>query len=123
MNSPTRDIIRTAMLAAFSLGVVSSARGSLIVYEGFDYGSSSSLLNGSGNTTEIGLQGTWTSNGTVATATVDYVPAGLTFSDLFVTGGLAQANALAATGDRTAGAGRRLNVPAQTGTLWGSYLF
>ena len=59
----------------------------------------------------------------MATATANYVSTGLTFSDLFVSGGLAQMNGLAATGDRTAAAGRRLNVAVQTGTLWGSYLF
>lgn len=115
--------IPLAAVAALMMGVTSTSPASVIVYEGFDYGASSSLLGGLGNTTEIGLQGTWTSNGTVGTATANYEPTGLSFSDLFVTGGLAQMNALAASGDRTAAAGRRLNVPVQTGTLWGSYLF
>lgn len=123
MNPVIPPVAISTVLAALSLGIVSSSRAAVIVYEGFDYGGSASLLGGLGNTTEIGLQGTWTSNGTVATATANYVPLGLTFSDLFVTGGLAQMNGLAATGDRTAAAGRRLNVAAQTGTLWGSYLF
>jgi hypothetical protein len=117
--------ILPAIVAALVVGAMSTStsQASVIVYEGFDYGAVSSLLGGLGNTTEIGLQGTWTSNGTVGTATANYEPAGLSFSDLFVTGGLAQMNGLAATGDRTAAAGRRLNVPTQSGTLWGSYLF
>jgi hypothetical protein len=117
-----RSLVLPVVLAAISLGEFSSARAALIVYEGFDYGATPALLPGLGNTTEIGLQGTWTNNGTAGT-TVDYLPGGLSFSDLAVTGGMAQMNAIAASGDRTAAVGRQMNVLAQNGTLWGSYLF
>jgi hypothetical protein len=124
MNArPVRSFAVSAVVTAFALGSFSSVHASLIVYEGFNYGPSASLLAGLGNTTEVGMQGTWTNNGSAGT-TVDYSPAGLTFSDLIVTGGLAQMNGvIAGTGDRTAAVGRRLNVSAQSGTLWGSYLF
>jgi hypothetical protein len=124
MNSQSvRPFAVPAIIAAFALGGFSSAQALVIVYEGFDYGPTPSLLTGLGNTTEIGLQGTWTNNGSAGT-TVDYAPIGLTFSDLSVTGGLAQLNGvIAAAGDRTAAVGRQLNVLAQSGTLWGSYLF
>jgi hypothetical protein len=120
---PITPLAVPVILATLALGGFSSAHASLIVYEGFDYGPLSSLLGGLGNTTEIGLQGAWTSNGTGQT-TVEYIASGLTFSDLSVTGGLAQLNGvIPVAGDRTAAAFRQLNVPDQSGTLWGSYLF
>ena len=120
---PVPTVAAPVILAALVLGAFSSAQASLIVYEGFDYGASSSPLGGLGNTTEIGLQGTWTNNGTAGT-TSEYQSSGLTFSDLSVRGGLAQMNGvIAGAVDRTAAAFRQINVPAQTGTLWGSYLF
>jgi hypothetical protein len=121
--SPRPLALPVIIASVLCFGVISNSYGAVIVYEGFDYGAAPSLLGGLGNTTEIGLQGNWTSNGTVATATANYVPTGLTFSDLFVSGGLAQMNGLAASGDRTAAAWRQLNVDSQSGTLWGSYLF
>jgi hypothetical protein len=120
---PGGRVVCLSIFACIALGGFCESRGSVIVYEGFDYGATESNLGGLGNTTELGLQGTWVNNGGAGTTT-QYMPSGLTFSDLLVSGGLAQINAIGAgTGDRTAGAARQIAVDAQTGTLWGSYLF
>jgi hypothetical protein len=122
MISRRTSPVVASLFAALAFGGISSTHAALVVHEGFDYGPVPSLLNGLGNTTEVGLQGTWTYNGTNGT-TVSYDPTGLTFSDLVVTGGLAQLNGVAGAGDRIAAVGRQLNVDAQSGTIWGSYLF
>lgn len=104
------------------------AQPGLLAYEGFDYGASTICLHGLGGS-EIGFAASqdWivTQNG--VNLAVNYSPFGLTFGTgsctLYSRGGaVVYTNYLA--GSNNVFASRKLaGLPAQSGTLWGSYLF
>ena len=107
LGKPPRFIVA---LAGLALAFSATARGSLVVYEGFNYTgqSDNAALSGAAFNGGIGLSGTWAGAGRYRTA-------GLTFSDLAVAGG-------AGENSNSEIYYRKLNI-SKTGTLWGSYLF
>ena len=102
--------ILIALGAALALAVSTTARASLVVYEGFNYAgqSDNAALSGAAFNGGTGLSGTWAGPG-------KYRTGGLMFSDLAVAGGCAE-------GANSDIYYRKLNVN-QTGTIWGSFLF
>jgi len=98
------------------------SRAEIILYDGFDYGSTAGPLSGKGGTGG-GWSGAWTTGiftyGGTPSYAVNYDPAGLTFSDLQTTGGSASLTSNWNGGVNAA----RPHAVAATGTIWGSVLF
>ncbi len=96
-------------LAVLALAFSTTAKATLLVYEGFNYaGQADNSPLGNAFNGGTGLSGNWMGTG-------KYRIGGLTFSDLFVSGGCAQSG----NSDTYY---RPLGV-SKTGTIWGSFLF
>jgi len=105
----------TVVLAIVLFTAGGAARAAIILHEPFDYGASDKSIDGlGGSETGFLASETWDEN----EADADYVPAGLTFSDLETTGG--KLNYASDNNQQTIG--RNIDV-SQTGQIWGSYLW
>lgn len=111
-----------ALISAWGLGLVAPAGAAVLVYEGFNYTTNGSSMNGKTASVGTGLTGNYTLDAGTGTGSVTWNSTGLSFGSNFLTasgGGLS----LSAVG----GANRVLGVAldgtaAATGTLWSSYL-
>ncbi|MDF3130871.1 hypothetical protein P0Y35_16790 [Kiritimatiellaeota bacterium B1221] len=102
--------------------MISSAKGELLVYEGFNYGLSDNTTIHGTLTNATGLSGNYAVNNTTGNASSTYRTSGLSFgSSFFATAGGAlnqKASSAAATY-----AGAAIDTDTVSGDLWGSYLF
>jgi len=118
MRQASRTSVRSAAVALAALAFTArTSQASLVIYDGFNYGASDTAASGLSGGGDTGLSGTWVNQ--VAGGTAGYKSAGLSFSNLAVTGG---AFDLAADASTVATISRQHSA-GFTGDLWGSYLF
>ena len=116
-----------AIVGMVAVALATGARGSVLLYEGFDMGATAGSLTGKAGATSVGFAtgSTWTDNSThseVPWGSANYQPTGLTFSDLPAIGGSASlTTSLDFFGQVRNDAARQLGFTA-TGTIYGSYL-
>ena len=113
-----KQMIGLVAVAGVVLALASAAQATVIVYDGFDNGTVNlGTLAGQGGGT--GFSGNWVFG--LNSDTSGYQAAGLTFSNLQVTGGHATMAAPSGAVAARRTVSRPLGV-TQTGTIWGSYL-
>ncbi|MDF3056741.1 MAG: hypothetical protein K0R17_956 [Rariglobus sp.] len=120
--------MKKILIPLLALSVPPVSQAALLVYEDFDYGLANGATMSGVATNATGLAGNYSlvttgSNG--ASGSANYKSTGLSFGSSFLTtnGGALTVNAIATTGNGgTAILGASLNVAAQTGTLYNSYL-
>lgn len=117
-RTPRSTFVTSFILLGYLLSS-SALPASILVYEGFDYGGTAQALAGiSGAAT--GLTGSY-SSGNSEGGNMDYDPTGLTFGDLYTTGG--HAALLRSGSDSFFFSSRQMAAGSVTGTIYGSFLF
>jgi hypothetical protein len=115
---------KTPLFLLLLTALISSLHASILVDEGFNFGSTDTNLQGLSGGGSIGVSaGGWTgTNGSTSSAVSQYLASGLSMGDMTVVGGMAQETIT--NSGQSAGAAIRLTTASNyTGTLYGSYLF